>query len=80
MILARVVAFAAQSASRSKALRFALVCAIVGKRQRVQFLPCMAGRDLLIGEPGANLGRSKVRAFAPNADLASPSGGMTKRS
>ena len=82
MILARVVASVAQSASRSKALRFALACAIVrivGAQAAARSISSVYGRDLLIGEP-ANSGRLKVGAFAPIADLASPRCGMTKRS
>ena len=74
MILARVVAFVVQFASRSKAIRFALVYAIVrivGAQAAARSTSSVFGRDLPIGQL-ANSGRLKVGAFAPVADLALP--------
>ena len=82
MILATVDAFVAQFASRSKAIRFALACAIVrivGALAAARSISSVFGRDLHMGEL-ENSGRLKVGAFAPIADLASPRCGMTRQS
>ena len=82
MMLVRVVAFVVQFASRSKAIRFALACAIVrivGALAAARSISSVFGRDLPIGQL-ANSGRLKVGAFAPVADLALPRYGMTRRS